>query len=171
MALQNGEHAENLTNVTNSIFLGLGSNLDDPINQIEQAIRSLSVFVQSIKRAHLYRSRPLGPQDQPDFMNTVIQGKTSLTPNELLSQTQQIEKAQRRVKTTRWGPRTIDIDILYYANLKLTSLPLTIPHHEILNRAFVVIPLLDLLPDEITPTGDRIVRNRYDASTLVRIDT
>jgi len=168
---QNVDHAENISDVTNTIFLGLGSNLDDPINQIEQAIGSLSAFVHSIRRAHLYRSKPLGPQDQPDFVNTVIQAETVLAPSDLLDSTQQIEKSQGRMKTMHWGPRTIDIDILYFANLKFISSTLTIPHQEILNRSFVVIPLLDLLPNEMTPTGDRINRNRYDASTLVRIDT
>ena len=166
---RNVDHAENISDVTNTIFLGIGSNLDDPIHQIEQAIGALSVFVHSIKRAPLYRSKPLGPQDQPDFVNTVIQGETGLAPSDLLNRTQQIETSQGRMKTMHWGPRTIDIDILYFANLRLTTPILTIPHQEIFNRSFVVIPLLDLLPNEMTPTGDRIVRNRYDASTLVRI--
>jgi 2-amino-4-hydroxy-6-hydroxymethyldihydropteridine diphosphokinase len=168
---QNVDHVENINDVTNTIFLGLGSNLDDPINQIGQAIDSLSAFVQSIRRAPLYRSKPLGPQDQPDFVNTVIQGQTRLAPNDLLDRTQQIETSQGRIKTMHWGPRTIDIDILYFENLRFMSPTLTIPHQEILNRSFVVIPLLDLLPNQMTPTGDRIERNRYDASTLVRIDT
>jgi 2-amino-4-hydroxy-6-hydroxymethyldihydropteridine diphosphokinase len=168
---QNVDHVENINDVTNTIFLGLGSNLDDPINQIGQAIDSLSAFVQSIRRAPLYRSKPLGPQDQPDFVNTVIQGQTGLAPNDLLDRTQQIETSQGRIKTMHWGPRTIDIDILYFENLRFMSPTLTIPHQEILNRSFVVIPLLDLLPNQMTPTGDRIERNRYDASTLVRIDT
>lgn len=157
--------------MTNTIFLGLGSNLDDPINQIEQAIDSLSAFVHSIRRAHLYRSKPLGPQDQPDFVNTVIQGETILAPSDLLDRTQEIETSQGRMKTLHWGPRTIDIDILYFANLRFISPTLTIPHQEILNRSFVVVPLLDLLLDEMTPTGDRITLNRYDVPSLVRIDT
>ena len=168
---QNVDHAEKLSEVTNTIYLGLGSNLDDPINQIEQAIGSLSAFVYSIRRADLYRSKPLGPQDQPDFVNTVIQGETVLGPRDLLDKTQQIETSQGRVKTMHWGPRIIDIDILYFANLRFMSPTLIIPHQEILNRSFVVIPLLDLLPNEMTPTGDRIIRNRYDTATLVRIDT
>ena len=80
---RNVDRAENISDVTNTIFLGLGSNLDDPIHQIEQAIGALSVFVHSIKRAPLYRSKPLGPQDQPDFVNTVIQGETRLAPSDL----------------------------------------------------------------------------------------
>lgn len=161
---------ERQNDVTNTIFLGLGSNLDQPIRQIHRAIESLGEFVDSIERANLYRSKPLGPQDQPDFINTVIKGQTSLSPEDLLGSVKRIEKYQQRVKTVRWGPRTIDIDILYFGNLNFTSRSLKIPHPEILKRSFVTIPLLDLLTTEITPTGDRIDRNRYDPSALVRVE-
>ncbi len=157
--------------MTDTIFLGLGSNLDNPIRQIYRAIGLLTEFVDSIERANLYRSNPLGPQDQPDFINTVIKGQTSLSPEDLLGFVKRIETYQQRVDTVRWGPRTIDIDILYFGKLDFNSSSLKIPHPEILKRSFVAIPLLDLLMNEITPTGDRIDRNRYDASSLVRIDT
>ena len=161
---------KNINDVTDTIFLGLGSNLDQPIRQIHRAIESLGEFVDSIERANLYRSKPLGPQDQPDFINTVIKGQTSLSPEDLLGSVKRIEKYQQRVETVRWGPRTIDIDILYFGNLNFTSRSLKIPHPEILKRSFVTIPLLDLLTTEITPTGDRIDRNRYDPSALVRVE-
>ena len=157
--------------MTNQVFLALGSNLNDPIAQIKEAIQSLAQTVEGIQCAQLYQSKPLGPQDQPDFVNTVISGHTALTPNELLTKIQEIELQQHRVKTQHWGPRTIDIDILFYGNLRMNTPELTIPHKELFNRAFVTIPLLDLIPDGITPTGDQLDRNRYDSSTLVRIDT
>ena len=157
--------------MTNQVFLALGSNLNDPIAQIKEAIQSLAHKVQGIQCAQLYQSKPLGPQDQPDFVNTVISGHTALTPNELLTKIQEIELQQQRVKTQHWGPRTIDIDILFYGNLRMNTPELTIPHKELFNRAFVTIPLLDLIPDGITPTGDQLDRNSYDSSTLVRIDT
>ena len=100
-----------------------------------------------------------------------LKDKRSLSPEDLLGFVKRIEKSQKRVETVLWGPRTIDIDILYFGKLNFTSSSLKIPHPEILERSFVTIPLLDLLTSEITPTGDRIDRNRYDASTLVRIDT
>jgi 2-amino-4-hydroxy-6-hydroxymethyldihydropteridine diphosphokinase len=157
--------------VTNQVFLALGSNLNDPIAQIKEAIQSLAQTVEEIQCAQLYQSKPLGPQDQPDFVNTVISGHTALTPNELLTKIQEIELQQQRVKTQHWGPRTIDIDILFYGNLRMNTPELTIPHKELFNRAFVTIPLLDLIPNGITPTGDQLDRNSYDSSTLVRIDT
>lgn len=163
--------AENRSALTNQVFLALGSNLNDPVAQIKQAVQSLSHTLRTVKCAHLYQSKPLGPQDQPDFVNTVISGYTDLSPNDLLDTIQKIETQQQRVKTRHWGPRTIDIDILFYGNMRMETAELTIPHKELFNRAFVTIPLLDLIPNGITPTGDQIARNRYDSSTLVRIDT
>jgi 2-amino-4-hydroxy-6-hydroxymethyldihydropteridine diphosphokinase len=163
--------AENRSAVTNQVFLALGSNLNDPVAQIKQAVQSLSHILRTVKCAHLYQSKPLGPQDQPDFVNTVISGYTALSPNDLLDTIQKIETQQQRVKTRHWGPRTIDIDILFYGDMRMETAELTIPHKELFNRTFVTIPLLDLIPNGITPTGDQIDRNRYDSSTLVRIDT
>ena len=157
--------------MTNQVFLALGSNLNDPVAQIKQAIRSLAQAVSAIECARLYKSKPLGPQDQPDFVNTVISGHTALTPEELLTRIQEIELQQQRVKTQHWGPRTIDIDILFYGNLRMNTPELTIPHKELFNRAFVTIPLFDLIPNGITPTGDQLDRNSYDLATLVQIDT
>ena len=171
MSHQNVALAKNRSAVTNQVFLALGSNLNDPVAQIKQAVQSLSHILRTVKCAHLYQSKPLGPQDQPDFINTVISGYTDLSPNDLLFTIQKIETQQQRVKTRHWGPRTIDIDILFYGDMRMETAELTIPHKELFNRPFVTIPLLDLIPNGITPTGDQIDRNRYDSSTLVRIDT
>jgi 2-amino-4-hydroxy-6-hydroxymethyldihydropteridine diphosphokinase len=168
---QSVARAENRSGVTNQVFLALGSNLNDPVAQIKQAVQSLCHTLSAIKCAHLYQSKPLGPQDQPDFVNTVISGYTDLSPNHLLVTIQKIETQQQRVKTRYWGPRTIDIDILFYGDMRMETAELTIPHKELFNRTFVTIPLLDLIPNGITPTGDQLDRNRYDSSTLVRIDT
>ena len=171
MSHQNVALAENRSAVTNQVFLALGSNLNDPVAQIKQAVQSLRHILRTVKCAHLYQSKPLGPQDQPDFINTVISGYTDLSPNDLLFTIQKIETQQQRVKTRHWGPRTIDIDILFYGDMRMETAELTIPHKELFNRPFVTIPLLDLIPNGITPTGDQIDRNRYDSPTLVRIDT
>ena len=171
MSHQNVARAENRSAVTNQVFLALGSNLNDPVTQIKQAVQSLSHTLRTVKCAPLYQSKPIGPQDQPDFINTVISGYTDLSPNDLLFTIQKIETQQQRVKTRHWGPRTIDIDILFYGDMRMETAELTIPHKELFNRVFVTIPLLDLIPNGITPTGDQIDRNRYDSSTLVRIDT
>ena len=168
---QNAPHEENRGGVTSKIFLSLGSNLNDPVSQIQRAVKTLASSVSTIECAPLYQSKPLGPQDQPDFVNTVISGYTDLSPEELLITIKGIERQQYRVKTKHWGPRTIDIDILFYGNIQIKTPDLTIPHKELFNRPFVTIPLLDLIPNGITPTGDQLKRNRYDSSGLVRIDT
>ena len=157
--------------MTSHVFLALGSNLNDPVAQIQQTIQALAGLVDAIECAPLYQSKPLGPQDQPDFVNTVISGYTDLSPNALLITLQGIEKQQQRVKTQHWGPRTIDIDILFYDDLRLNTPQLTIPHKELFDRPFVTIPLFDLIPNGIMPTGDQLDRNRYDSSQLVQIDT
>lgn len=166
-----GVRAGDRNAVTSHIFLALGSNLNDPVAQIRQTIQALAGSINAIECAPLYQSKPLGPQDQPDFVNTVISGYTDLSPEALLTALQEIERQQQRVKTAHWGPRTIDIDILFYDDLRLDTPQLTIPHQELFNRSFVTIPLFDLIPDGVTPTGDQLDRNRYDSSTLVRIDT
>ena len=104
--------------VTSKIFLSLGSNLNDPVSQIQRAIKTLASSVSTIECAPLYQSKPLGPQDQPDFVNTVISGYTDLSPEELLITIKGIERQQYRVKTKHWGPRTIDIDILFMETSK-----------------------------------------------------
>ena len=168
---KHGVRADDRNVVTSQVFLALGSNLNDPVAQIRQAIQALASSINAIECAPLYQSKPLGPQDQADFVNTVISGYTDLNPDALLTALQGIERQQLRVKTQHWGPRTIDIDILFYDDLRLDTPQLTIPHQELFNRSFVTIPLFDLIPDGIMPTGDQLDRNRYDSSTLVRIDT
>src|SRR3990167_103707 len=138
------------------VFIGLGSNLENPINQIKMAITALhglpSTYVQSI--SSLYRSLPWGEiTDQPDFVNAVVRLKTDLAPLELLEQLQQIEKQQNRIKIERNGPRTIDCDILLFEGGQLNSPLLTIPHLYLEQRAFVVIPLAEIAPELLLPNG------------------
>ncbi len=103
------------------------------------------------KYSSFYSSKPLGPQDQPDFINAVCQISTSLPPATLLHETQKIEKNQGRIKLRHWGERCIDLDILLYGNLHLKSETLTIPHPEISQRDFVLTPLLEIAPNLIIP--------------------
>lgn len=156
--------------VKTEVFIGLGSNLDDPIGQIQAAVVALSDVLENLTRAHLYRSKPLGPQDQPDFINTAVRGFTSLSAEALLRVCQQIEADQGRIRTQHWGPRTVDLDILYYGAHEIRTDVLVIPHPEIMHRSFVTRPLLDLVPQGLMPTGDRIESNRYDFSELIRIE-
>jgi len=103
---------------------------------------------------------------QPDFINAVVCGYTTLAPEALLDYCQALERAHGRERSIHWGPRTLDIDILYYGERRIDSARLQIPHPEALHRGFVMIPLLTLRPNGKTPTGDPIDRTRYDDSSL-----
>lgn len=153
------------------VFLGLGSNLEDPRMQLRVAIETLQQHLTDLKVAPWYQSKPLGPEGQPDYLNTVVCGITELEPDNLLDLCQSIETAQGRVRSERWGARTLDIDVLYFGDARIQTPRLQIPHPEILHRAFVVFPLLDLIPTAVTPTGDHLDRRRYDPTSLTRIDS
>jgi len=136
-------------------FIGLGSNLEQPQEQVQQACKALGELPDShlVAVSSLYRSAPVGPQDQPDFINAVAILDTCLAPEALLDQLQQQEQQQGRVRHRHWGERTIDLDILLYGNQTLNTERLIIPHAELHKRSFVVIPLLELAPELVLPGG------------------
>ncbi|MCB1753544.1 MAG: 2-amino-4-hydroxy-6-hydroxymethyldihydropteridine diphosphokinase [Gammaproteobacteria bacterium] len=140
------------------VFLGVGSNLDSPLQQITRAFSALQALPDSwdFRCSPLYRSPPMGPQDQPDYINTVISLVTRLVPITLLRETQAIEQAHGRVRGVRWGPRTLDIDLLVYGDLILDTPELQLPHPGIAQRAFVLCPLSDIAPDLIIPGVGRV---------------
>lgn len=129
------------------VYLGLGSNLGDERASLEQALTLLSEKVTITQRSSFYESEPVDYTDQPWFLNLVVEGETELDPLELLQFTQGIEQSMKRVKTIRFGPRTIDVDILIYDSLAMTTETLTIPHPRMKERAFVMVPLAEIAPD------------------------
>jgi len=130
-------------------YVGLGSNLESPSRQIDQAIQSLKSLPQIhfITASRHYQSKPVGPQDQPDFINAVVKLETSLTPQELLAACQKIEIQQGRVRTQKRGPRTIDLDILLYGDHVINTEDLIVPHPEMMHRDFVLKPLRQIAPE------------------------
>ncbi len=135
-------------------YIGLGSNLDDPISQIRLAIDELRKLRESsfVCCSSLYRSPPMGPADQPNYINAAVRLETRLTPFELLEALWVIERRHARVRTgQRWGPRTLDLDILLYAEQRIDEPELTIPHVGISSRAFVLYPLQEINPDLYIP--------------------
>ena len=141
------------------VYIGLGSNLALPEQQIQDACDSLAMLPDStlIKCSSLYQSQPLGPQDQPDYVNAVALITTLLAPETLLQQTQLIEIQQGRVrKTNRWGPRTLDLDMLLFGQQKIASELLTVPHSGMKQREFVLYPLFEIAPDLILPCGEKL---------------
>jgi len=138
-----------------SVFIGLGSNLNQPIQQVLQAIEAINVLPTSHIDAtsSLYETPPLGPQNQPHYINAVAKLSTDLKPLELLDQLQSIEQQHNRTRDTgRWGARTLDLDILLYDNQESNDPTLTLPHPELQNRSFVLHPLLEIAPQLNIPS-------------------
>ena len=136
-------------------WIGLGSNQDSPLQQLHLALEALQQLPQSrlTDASPVYRSRPVGPSDQPDFLNMAARLQTDLAPRTLLDQLLAIEDAQGRVRHQRWGPRIIDLDLLLFADHEIDEPRLRLPHPELPNRDFVLRPLLDLDPTLTLPDG------------------
>lgn len=134
-------------------YIGLGSNLQEPAQQILRACAELAALphLELRARSPLYRSPPMGPADQPAYINAVLAIATTLAPLALLTQLHAIEDAHQRVRTIRWGPRTLDLDLLVYDNVQLDTPELTLPHPGIAPRNFVLYPLADVAPDLLIP--------------------
>ena len=144
------------------VFIGLGSNLKDPAAQLARAVSALANLPETVLVAQspFYASRPVGPQDQPDFVNGAAWLRTSLAPHQLLDELQEIEHKHGRERLRHWGPRTLDLDILLFGNQVLDDDRLTIPHRELGNRDFALQPLLDLKADLTLPDGTPIAALR-----------
>ena len=135
-------------------YLGLGSNLDDPAAQVGQALAALARLPDSrlVAVSSLYRNPPMGPQDQPDYVNAVAALETRLAPRALLDAMQAIEREQGRDRRgQRWGPRTIDLDLLVYGEQVIAEHHLHVPHPGIAERAFVLVPLAEIAPEVVIP--------------------
>ena len=130
-------------------FIALGSNLENPAFQVQQAFDELKQLpgTQLIRRSSLYRSAPVGKLDQPDFVNAVALIETHLAPHDLLKALLAIEQRHGRVRESLNAPRTLDLDILLYDALHFQDADLTIPHPRMSQRAFVLMPLMEIAPD------------------------
>ena len=130
-------------------FVGLGSNLDEPVAQLRRALLELAEIPHTrlIERSPLYGSTPLGPPGQPNYVNAVAMLETSLDAHSLLDELQAVEQRHGRERADRWGPRTLDLDLLLYGDALIDSPRLQVPHPQMHRRAFVLVPLHDLAPD------------------------
>ena len=140
-------------------YIAIGSNLADPVAQAKIAIEALKTLPESelLACSSLYSSTPMGPQNQPDYINAVAMILTELTQLELLDCTQRIELEQGRVrKDERWGPRTLDLDIILFGNEVIDSERLTVPHYGMKEREFVLYPLLEIAPSLQLPDGTEL---------------
>jgi 2-amino-4-hydroxy-6-hydroxymethyldihydropteridine diphosphokinase len=144
--------------VVAEVLLSLGGNMGDPFAAISAALDRLAAGgVRITARSHWYRTAPWGNVAQPDFINLCAAGETALVPRALLELVQATEAALGRERRERWGPRVIDIDILTYGDERIDEPDLTIPHPHLTERAFVLVPLTDIVPDRLI--GGRPVRD------------
>jgi len=133
------------------IYIGLGSNLNHPTEQIRQARLSLANIrqIKELGFSSLYVSPPMGPADQPDYINAVMRAETDLSPSKLLAVLQGIENDFGRIRHQRWGARVLDLDLLLYGDKTINQSDLTVPHYGLSQRAFVLYPLQDVAPDDL----------------------
>jgi 2-amino-4-hydroxy-6-hydroxymethyldihydropteridine diphosphokinase len=151
---------------TSKVTLALGTNLGDRLDNLQVAIAALPPAVKVLKRSPVYETPPWGLTDQPAFLNMVLSGRTRLAPLKLLTFLKDLETRLGRQPSIRYGPRKIDIDILFYDDIVLDTPELTIPHPRLQERAFVLVPLADLAPRLVHPALGKTVRQ-----LLAEVDT
>ena len=160
--------------MTVTAYLGLGANLGDRLANMREAVRLLEAHgsCRVTARSPVYETKPIGIEDQPDFLNAVIAIETSLGPEALLDLCKSIENRLGRVRTNKWGPRVIDLDILLCGEAVVQQEGLTIPHPEAVNRAFVLVPLADIAPEiEVAPgLTAREAAERVGSGGVQRVD-
>lgn len=136
----------------NGIYLLLGSNLGDRLDNLRTATKLLQQEqIKVLNESSIYETEPWGPKDQPWFLNIILQIESTFSPEELLAICLETEKYMGRIREEKWGPRLIDIDILYFNDTALETGDLQIPHPGIPDRKFTLIPMCELSPDEIHP--------------------
>jgi 2-amino-4-hydroxy-6-hydroxymethyldihydropteridine diphosphokinase len=156
-------------------YIGVGSNLESPVEQVRTAFGMLGdiALTQVVRTSSLYRSSPLGPADQPDYINAVAAILTQLEPPELLVELQQLESAAGRVRGERWGPRVLDLDLLAWSNRVVDSDSLTLPHPGIAERNFVLLPWREITPFAHVPgigTVDELAKRAPTEPRIERLD-
>jgi 2-amino-4-hydroxy-6-hydroxymethyldihydropteridine diphosphokinase len=151
-------------------YISVGSNLNNPYQQVKSAIGKLkiadNIYIETI--SGWYLSDPVGPKNQSRYVNGVIKILTRLSPKQLLKKLHEIEDAHGRIRNVRWGPRTLDLDILLYGSRMMNTKKLTIPHPEMKIRNFVLIPLADIEPNLVLPDGS-ILSSLLENSQLKEI--
>jgi 2-amino-4-hydroxy-6-hydroxymethyldihydropteridine diphosphokinase len=148
------------------LYLALGTNLGNRFANLQAAIASLPPAIRVLDRSPVYETPPWGLTDQPAFLNMVLKGETNLAPLALLAHLKHLETELGRLPAVRWGPRLIDMDILFYDELILNAPELTIPHPRLHERAFILVPLADLEPGLVHPVLGNSVRE-----LLAAVDT
>jgi len=162
--------------MTIRVYVGLGSNLEDPVAQVLEAVEELEMIPDSIlvSRSSLYRGKPMGLADQPDYVNAVVAMDTLLSAENFLQELTRIEDLQGRARDgEKWGPRIIDLDLLMYGKQKINTPDLTVPHPGMHERDFVIIPLSELAGDVNVPGQGRLTAliNKCENHSLRKLVT
>ncbi len=144
--------------MTHQIYLSLGSNLGDRLNNLRKAISLLPPKVKVSQQSSIYETEPWGYTDQPTFLNQVIKAETDLEPTSLLAFVKSLETSLGRQESFRFGPRSIDLDILFYDKFVMNTPQLTIPHPRIAERAFILVPLAEIAPDLVHPILNKTIQ-------------
>jgi len=152
--------------MVHTVYLALGTNLGDRQANLEAALDALSSQIRLLDESPIYQTAPWGYEDQPDFLNQVVRAETTLSPRDLLTFVKHVEEQVGREPSFRYGPRKIDIDILFYEDWIVDEDDLIIPHPRLHQRAFVLVPLADLAPELCHPKLKRTV-----AEMLKEVDT
>jgi 2-amino-4-hydroxy-6-hydroxymethyldihydropteridine diphosphokinase len=150
-------------------YLGLGSNLGDRLGTLQAAVDRLGAEdgIRVDASSRVWETAPVGGPEQPDYLNAVVRVETELEPRELLAACRRVESALGRERAERWGPRTIDVDVLLYDARTVDEPDLTVPHPRLAERAFVLLPLMELEPDPRVPDGRRLAEGPIDVSGVV----
>ncbi|MBT8203300.1 MAG: 2-amino-4-hydroxy-6-hydroxymethyldihydropteridine diphosphokinase [Acidimicrobiia bacterium] len=153
------------------VAIGFGSNLGDRRDHLDEARRTLARSWQLEAVSSLYESAPVGPVEQGPFLNAVATFSTDAPPTDVLARLLAVEQASGRIRAERWGPRTLDLDLLLYGREAIDMAGLTVPHPEIANRRFVLEPLLEIWPDASLPDGTALssLRDGVDDQAVARI--
>ena len=167
--------APNPTEARASVLFSLGGNVGDSAATLRRALRALGEEpgIELVAASRLYRTPPWGKTDQAPFVNACAEALTSLAPEALLDRVKRLEVILGRVPTERWGPRVIDIDIIAYGDAALSTDRLTLPHPELFNRAFVLVPLAEIAPDRTIGgrrVGDAAASFDAEAEGIVPLD-
>ena len=162
--------------MTVRVYVGLGSNLEDPVAQVLEAVEELEMIPDSIlvSRSSLYRGKPMGIADQPDYVNAVVAMDTLLSAENFLQELTRIEDLQGRARDgEKWGPRIIDLDLLMYGKQKINTPDLIVPHPGMHERDFVIIPLSELAGDVNVPGQGRLTAliNKCENHSLRKLVT
>ena len=152
------------------VYLALGSNLGNRLENLKQAIVSLTPQLEVKSKSQVYETPPWGYEDQPKFLNQVIKAETYLDPERLLKHLKRLEVALGRKNSFPNGPRSIDMDLLFYDDLVLNKPSLVLPHPRLHERAFVLLPLMDIAPDLVHPVTGKTVREMAEQCSMEGIE-